>query len=60
MKKYDYKRAIIDNIKEWALMNGVIPHAQKEHWSKEDLADMAVGMTRPRKEEYARYMLRLL
>lgn len=39
MKKYDYKRAIIDNIKEWALMNGVIPHAQKEHWNKEDLAE---------------------
>lgn len=25
-------------------------------WADKDLADMAVGMTRPRKEEYARYM----
>jgi hypothetical protein len=39
MIEYNYKRVITDNIKEWILMNGVLPHAQKEEWSKEDLAE---------------------
>ena len=39
MEKYDYRRQMTDNIKDWILMNGVLPHAQKEEWSKDQLAE---------------------
>lgn len=39
MEKYDYRRQITDNIKDWILMNGVIPHALKEEWSVGELSE---------------------
>ena len=39
MKKYDYWREMIDEIKDWILVNGIITHAQKEEWDKKQFAD---------------------
>ncbi len=30
MNKYEYKRHMTDDIKDWILMNGIITHAQNE------------------------------
>ncbi len=39
MNKYEYKRHMTDDIKDWILMNGIITHAQNEQWSIDELAN---------------------
>jgi hypothetical protein len=39
MEKYNYREAIANNIQEWMLMNGIIPHAVNQGWDKDQLAE---------------------
>jgi len=36
MNKYDYRKAMVNDIKEWILMNGVLPQAKNEEWTKDE------------------------
>lgn len=39
MEKYNYKKAMVKDIKEWILMNGILTHAKQEGWTKDELYD---------------------
>lgn len=38
MEKYNYRKVMTDNIKDWILTNGIIKHAQNEEWNRDELA----------------------
>ena len=35
MEKYDYRKVMTDNIKDWITMNNMIEYAHKEGWSRD-------------------------
>ena len=39
MKKYDYRKAMTNDIKDWILMNGILTQAKKEEWTYDELYD---------------------
>ena len=39
MEKYNYNKAMVNDIKEWILMNGVLSQAKSEEWTKDELYD---------------------
>lgn len=39
MEKYNYEEAMVNDIKEWILMNGILTQAKQEEWTKDELYD---------------------
>lgn len=39
MKKYDYKKEMVKDIKDWILMNGILQQAKQEEWSDDECRD---------------------
>ena len=39
MEKYNYEEAMVADIKEWILLNGVLSQAKSEEWTKDELYD---------------------
>lgn len=39
MEKYDYRKVITNNIKDWIQMNGVLEEAKEQEWSYQELYD---------------------
>jgi len=39
MDKYNYEEAMVNDIKEWILMNGVLSQAKSEEWTRDELYD---------------------
>ena len=39
MEKYNYEEEMVNDIKEWILMNGILTQAKQEEWTKDELCD---------------------